>query len=99
MKLPIMMYVREVLFKVTTVMAISFVIPSILLFVIDEDLLRLVAVVLLSMTVTTVTTYLIGLNDGEKKYIIGWSPCISAIVPTSYRKVFPLDLFVRVKST
>ena len=70
-KLPIMMYVREVLFKVTTVMAISFVIPSILLFVIDEDLLRLVAVVLLSMTVTTVTTYLIGLNDGEKKYIIG----------------------------
>ena len=70
-KLPIMMYVREVLFKVTTVMAISFVIPSILLFVIDEDLLRLAAVVLLSMTVTTVTTYLIGLNDGEKKYIIG----------------------------
>ena len=70
-KLPIMMYVREVLFKVTTVMAISFAIPSILLFVIDEGLLRLVAVVLLSMTVTTVTTYLIGLNDGEKKYIIG----------------------------
>ena len=70
-KLPIMMYVREVLFKVTTVMAISFVIPSILLFVIDEGLLRLVAVVLLSMTVTTVTTYLIGLNEGEKKYIIG----------------------------
>ena len=70
-KLPIMMYVREVLFKVTTVMAISFVIPSILLFVIDEGLLRFVAVVLLSMTVTTVTTYLIGLNEGEKKYIIG----------------------------
>ena len=70
-KLPIMMYVREVLFKVTPVMAISFVIPSILLFVIDEGLLRLVAVVLLSMTVTTVTTYLIGLNEGEKKYIIG----------------------------
>ena len=70
-KLPIMMYVREVLFKVTPVMAISFTIPSILLFVIDEGLLRLVAVVLLSMTVTTVTTYLIGLNEGEKKYIIG----------------------------
>ena len=70
-KLPIMMYVREVLFKVTLVMAISFAIPSILLFVIDEGLLRLVAVVLLSMTVTTVTTYLIGLNEGEKKYIIG----------------------------
>ena len=70
-KLPIMMYVREVLFKVTPVMAISFAIPSILLFVIDEGLLRLVAVVLLSMTVTTVTTYLIGLNEGEKKYIIG----------------------------
>ena len=70
-KLPFMMYVREVLFKVTLVMAISFAIPSILLFVIDEGLLRLVAVVLLSMTVTTVTTYLIGLNEGEKKYIIG----------------------------
>ena len=70
-KLPFMMYVREVLFKVTPVMAISFAIPSILLFVIDEGLLRLVAVVLLSMTVTTVTTYLIGLNEGEKKYIIG----------------------------
>ena len=70
-KLPIMMYVREVLFKVTPVMAIGFAIPSILLFVIDEGLLRLVAVVLLSMTVTTVTTYLIGLNEGEKKYIIG----------------------------
>lgn len=70
-KLPIMMYVREVLFKVSPVMAISFAIPSILLFVIDEGLLRLVAVALLSMTVTTVTTYLIGLNEGEKKYIIG----------------------------
>ena len=70
-KLPIMMYVREVLFKVTLVMSISFAIPSILLFLLDEGLLRFVAVVILSMTVTSVTTYFIGLNEGEKKYILG----------------------------
>ena len=70
-KLPIMMYVKEVLCKITLVMVISFAIPSVLLFVLDKSLLRLVAVVLLSMTVTSMTSYFIGLTECEKKYILG----------------------------
>ena len=70
-KLPVMMSVREVLFKITPVMVISFAIPSVLLFVLDKSLLRLIAVVLLSMTVTSMTSYFIGLTECEKKYILG----------------------------
>lgn len=69
-KLPIMMYVREVLFKVLPTMAICFTIPSLLLFSMGEGVVRLILIVGLSTIVSSFTIYHIGLNEGEKKYLI-----------------------------
>ena len=69
-KLPIMMYVREVLFKVLPTMAICFTIPSLLLFSMGEGVVRLILIVVLSTIVSSFTIYHIGLNEGEKKYLI-----------------------------
>lgn len=69
-KLPIMMYVREVLFKIVPVMAICFAVPSILLFSMSEGFMRLAFVVALSTIVTSLTTFHLGLNEDEKKYLV-----------------------------
>ena len=69
-KLPIMMYVREVLFKVLPTMAICFAVPSILLITMGESLIRLALIVVMSTFVTSFTTYNIGLEEGEKKYLL-----------------------------
>lgn len=69
-KLPIIMYVREVLFKVLPTMAICFAVPSLLLFTMDEGVLRLAFIVVFSTIVTSFTTYNIGLDEREKKYLI-----------------------------
>lgn len=69
-KLPIMMYVQEVLFKVLPTMALCFAIPSILVLTIGEGVTRLVSTVVLSTMVTSVTAYHFGLNESEKKYLI-----------------------------
>ena len=68
-KLPIMMYVREVLFRLLPVMAICFAVPSILLFVMEEGVARLVSVALLSMAISSITIYLIGLEKNERSYM------------------------------
>ena len=68
-KLPIMMYVREVLFKVLPVMAICFAVPSLLLINIGEGVIRLVTIVALSTLVTSIAIYNLGLNGGERKYL------------------------------
>lgn len=69
-KLPIIMYVREVLFKILPTMAICFVVPSLLLFTMDEGVLRLAFIVVFSTIITSFTTYNIGLDEREKKYLI-----------------------------
>ena len=69
-KLPIMMYVREVLFKVLPTMAICFTTPSLLLLSMGEGVVRLILIVVLSTIVSSFTIYYIGLNEGEKKYLI-----------------------------
>ena len=69
-KLPTMMYVHEVLFKVLPTMAICFAIPSILVLTMGEGVARLVSTVVLSTMVTSVTVYHFGLNKSEKKYLI-----------------------------
>ena len=69
-KLPIMMYIREVLFKVLPIMAICFTIPALLLFSMEEGLLRLILIVVLSTIVSSFSIYHFGLNKGEKKYLI-----------------------------
>ena len=69
-KLPIMMYVKEVLFKVLPTMAICFSVPSILIFSMGEGVMRLIFTVVLSMIVTSITAYHFGLKESEKKYLI-----------------------------
>ena len=69
-KLPIMMYVKEVLFRVLPTMAICFSVPSILMFSMGEGVMRLIFTVVLSMIVTSITAYHFGLKESEKKYII-----------------------------
>ena len=69
-KFPIMMYVREVLFKVLPTMAICFTIPSLLLFSMGEGVVRFILIVVLSTIVSSFTIYYLGLNEGEKKYLI-----------------------------
>ena len=78
-KLPIMMYVRTVLFKVIPTMAICFAVPSLLLFTMGEGLLRFALIVVSSMIVTSFATYSIGLDEGEKKYLIELSKKIPII--------------------
>ena len=65
-KLPIMMYVKEVLFKVLPTMAICFSVPSILMFSMGEGMMRLIFTVVLSMIVTSMTAYHFGLKESEK---------------------------------
>ena len=67
-KLPIMMYVKEVLFKVLPTMAIC--VPSILMFSMGDGVMRLIFTVVLSMIVTSITAYHFGLKESEKKYLI-----------------------------
>lgn len=69
-KLPVMLYVREVLFKVLPTMAICFATPFILLCTMEEGILRLVSITALNTVVTVTTAYLIGLKDGERKYLM-----------------------------
>ena len=69
-KLPIMLYVKEVLFKVLPTMAICFSVPSILMFSMGEGVMRLIFTVVLSLIVTSITTYHFGLKENEKKYLI-----------------------------
>lgn len=68
-KLPVMMYVREVLVKVVTVMATAFAIPSLLCLTLAEGWSRLIAVCAVSVVATAVTEYRLGLSVQERNFI------------------------------
>ncbi len=68
-KLPVMMYVREVLYRVIPVMTIAFAVPSLLRFTMAEGLVRLVVVCAVSVVVTAITEYYLGLRVQERSYI------------------------------
>lgn len=69
-KLPMMMYIREVLFKITPTIVICFAIPSLLLFTMHDGITRLIVTALVSTIVVITTVYAIGLTKGEKRYLI-----------------------------
>ncbi len=69
-KLPVMMYVREVLYKVLPVMAIAFAVPAVLRFSMAEGWARLIAVCAVSVVVTVITEYRLGLSSQERDFII-----------------------------
>ena len=65
-KLPMMMYVQEVLYRVIPVVVISFTIPAMLCFTMNAGWLRFIAVCLLSFVVTSLTVYNVGLSVQER---------------------------------
>ena len=70
-KLPVMMYVREVLYRVLPVMIICFIIPMMIRFSMQEGWMRLISLCLVSTIVTAVVEYSIGLTKNERKFIVG----------------------------
>ena len=68
-KLPVMMYVREVLYKVFPVMGICFAIPCLLCLTMEVSWIRMIAVCILSVFVTSTTEYFVGMTQNERKFI------------------------------
>ena len=68
-KLPIMLYVREVLFKLLPVAIISFAIPSLFLLVMESGGIRLIVICIVSLLVTSSTEYFVGFSNNEQKFI------------------------------
>jgi hypothetical protein len=68
-KLPVMMYIREVLYKLAPIIVVGFAIPGILIFTMDAGWLRLILVCLLSVLVTAASEYFIGLSNKEKNFV------------------------------
>lgn len=69
-KLPIIMYVREVLNKVVPVMAIAFAIPFLLCITMEDGWQRLISVCAISVVVTAVTEYRLGLSEHERTFVL-----------------------------
>ena len=68
-KLPVMMYIREVLYKLAPVIVVGFAIPGILILTMDAGWFRLILVCLLSVLVTAASEYFIGLSNKEKDFV------------------------------
>lgn len=68
-KLPVMMYIREVLYKLAPIIVVDFAIPGILILTMDAGWLRLILVCLLSVLVTAASEYFIGLSNKEKNFV------------------------------
>lgn len=66
---PVMMYIREVLYKLAPVIVVGFAIPGILILTMDAGWLRLILVCLLSVLVTAASEYFIGLSNMEKDFV------------------------------
>lgn len=68
-KLPVMMYVREVLYKLFPIIVVSFALPGIFILIMDAGWLRLITVCLTSVIVTLLAEYMIGLSANEQLFI------------------------------
>ncbi len=69
-KLPTIMYVREVLWKVIPVIIISFLVTSVLIFAMEAGWARLLSVCVLSVVITSVAEFCIGLSGNERQFIL-----------------------------
>lgn len=67
--LPIMMYVREVIFKIVPVMSICFIFSFLMIIAMPEGIMRLMIVCAFNIIITSLTVYYLGLSKGEKLYI------------------------------
>lgn len=68
--LPISMYVSKVIYRVVPVFVMSFMIPLLLLYILEPGLIRIVSVTMLSLLTTLFTAFIIGLTKGEKIFVL-----------------------------
>lgn len=69
-KLPVVMYVREVLWKVIPVIVVSFLVVGALCLVMEPGWARLLSVCVLSAIVTSVMEFCVGLSEGERHFVV-----------------------------
>lgn len=69
-KLPVMMYVREVLFKVLPVIVISFVILGMVVYLMNPSFIRLLIVCVTSVLTISIVEFFIGLTKQEKAFVL-----------------------------
>ena len=68
-KIPISMFLKDVLLKVLPVMAIGFLVPALISFCLDAGWLRLILVCIVSTLTIAISEYSIGLSVGERKFV------------------------------
>lgn len=68
-KLPIMMYVKNVLFKVIPILTICFAVPLSITLSFSEGFVRLITVCLISSITAVISIYIVGLDNGERHFI------------------------------
>ena len=91
-KLPVMMYVRDVLYRVILVMGVCFAIPLILHFTMQEGLLRLLLICAVSTIVTAFAEFRIGLTDNERIFVTEKLNNIKIIQKIKYKLLKMKDL-------
>ena len=68
-KIPISMFLKDVLLKVLPVMAIGFLVPALISFCLDAGWQRLILVCIVSTLTIAISEYSIGLSVGERKFV------------------------------
>ncbi|MCH5175518.1 MAG: oligosaccharide flippase family protein [Prevotellaceae bacterium] len=63
---PVWEFVREVVFKILLVSAVSVVLPSVILYLMPQSLMRLIISVIIALLSVSVCTYLFGLAKNER---------------------------------
>lgn len=69
-KLPVMMYVRKVLYRIVPVMGISFCISSVFAALMEQGWPRLLTVCAVSVIITISSAFIVGLTKGERVFIV-----------------------------
>ena len=63
-------FLKKVIFKIIPVVALSVILPALVSFYIPEFMITLIVVTIVSIGSTSVFVYLIGLDKGERSFIV-----------------------------
>ncbi len=63
---PIMMFIKDVVFKISTVTLVAIIAPIVIDYLMEESFLKLVVIVLISLISSSLCIYAIGLTKGER---------------------------------
>lgn len=68
---PILLYVRETLIPVILVTILSFILPLIIRYVLDDSIVRFILTIIVSFFSSIIVIYSVGLKKSEKELIVG----------------------------